>query len=127
MPVRRASGFEQNRLQMLIAILSKRAGIKLGDQDIYVNVIGGLSLEEPAVDLAICGAIVSAVKGTISPATSLYLGEVGLGGEVRSVPLLERRLEEAKRMGMTQAYIPSKKIPKTVGIELKMISSLKEL
>ena len=105
MPVRRASGFDQNRLQMLTAILSKRAGLKLGDQDIYVNVIGGLELTEPAADLAICAAIVSAQKNQALPPT-LYVGEVGLGGEVRSVPLLEKRISEAKRLGIKNFATP---------------------
>ncbi len=98
-PVRRASGFDQNRLQMLCAILSKRAGLKLGESDVYVNVIGGLQLEEPAADLAVCAAIIGAYKGTVAGPV-LYVGEVGLGGEVRSVHGLERRTTEAKRMGI---------------------------
>jgi DNA repair protein RadA/Sms len=99
MPVRRASGFDQNRLQMLCAILSRRAGHKLGDMDVYVNVVGGLTLREPAADLAVCAAIVSALRGEALPRT-LFVGEVGLGGEVRTVPLLERRAAEAQRMGI---------------------------
>ncbi|MFH1405200.1 MAG: DNA repair protein RadA [Patescibacteria group bacterium] len=105
MPIRRASGFDQNRLQMLCAILSKRAGLKLGDQDIYINVIGGLDLKEPAVDLAICAAIISAYKGEAKLAT-LFVGEVGLGGEVRSVPFLDRRISEAKRLGIEKTVTP---------------------
>ncbi len=104
-PVRRASGFDGNRLQMLCAILSKRAGLKLAEQDVFVNVIGGLALEEPAADLAVCAAITSAVHGTASEPT-VYVGEVGLGGEVRSVPFLERRLAEAKRLGIEHAVTP---------------------
>lgn len=104
-PVRRASGFDGNRLQMLCAILSKRAGLKLGEQDVFVNVIGGLALDEPAVDLAVCAAITSAARNTASEPT-VYVGEVGLGGEVRSVPFLERRLAEAKRLGIEHAVTP---------------------
>lgn len=108
MPVRRASGFDQNRLQMLVAILSKRAGLKLGEKDVYVNVIGGLELKEPAADLAVCAAIVSAEKGVAHPPT-LFTGEVGLGGEVRSVPLLERRIAEAERMGIQNMVVAAGK------------------
>lgn len=118
MPVRRASGFDQNRLQMLVAILSKRAGLKLGEQDIYLNVIGGMKLTEPANDLAVCAAIVSAVLNKPREQPTVYFGEVGLGGEVRSVPLSEKRSQEAKRMGM-----PSVETAKTV----KQVVNLKNL
>ncbi len=100
MPIRRASGFDQNRLQMLVAILSKRAGLNLGEKDIYLNVIGGMKLTEPANDLAVCGAIVSADLNKSCAQATVFFGEVGLGGEVRSVPLSEKRNQEAKRMGM---------------------------
>ena len=105
-PTRRASGFDQNRLQMLCAILSKHAGLKLGESDVYVNVIGGLELREPAADLAVCAAIVSAAKNTMSEAPTVFVGEVGLGGEVRSVVQIERRVSEAKRMGIDRASTP---------------------
>ncbi len=105
-PTRRASGFDQNRLQMLCAILSKHAGLKLGESDVYVNVIGGLELREPAADLAVCAAIVSAAKNTMSEAPTVFVGEVGLGGEVRSVVQIERRVSEAKRMGIDRACTP---------------------
>jgi DNA repair protein RadA/Sms len=106
-PVRRASGFDQNRLQMLCAILSKRAGVRLSDMDVYVNVIGGLQLEEPAADLAVCASIVGAYQSVPSGPPVLYVGEVGLGGEIRSVPGLERRLTEAKRMGIEKSIGPA--------------------
>lgn len=105
-PVRRASGFDQNRLQMLCAILSKHAGLKLGDADVYVNVIGGLELREPAADLAVCAAIASAAKGEATDMPTVYVGEVGLGGEIRSVVGLERRVAEAKRMGIDRVVTP---------------------
>jgi len=105
MPVRRASGFDQNRLQMLTAILSKRAGLQLGDMDVYVNIIGGLALTEPAADLAVCAAIKSAHRGAAVEPT-VFIGEVGLGGEVRSVPFMDRRIAEAKRMGIDRSATP---------------------
>ena len=105
-PVRRASGFDQNRLQMLCAILSKHAGLKLGESDVYVNVIGGLELREPAADLAVCAAIVSAYKNATSSSPTVYVGEVGLGGEVRSVIHLDRRASESKRMGIETVVTP---------------------
>lgn len=105
-PVRRASGIDQNRLQMLIAILSRRLNLSLGDKDVFVNVVGGLSVKEPAADLAVCAAIISALKGTLTPKDALFVGEVGLGGEVRSVSHLERRLKEAGRLGLNEAFVP---------------------
>jgi len=120
-PTRRASGFDVNRLQMLCAILAKRTGLKLGEQDVYVNVIGGLTLEEPAVDLAICAAILQAATNQADLEPTVYLGEVGLGGEVRSVPLLDRRLEEARRLGIIKAVIPDKKQPTKAGVDIRPI------
>ncbi|PJE76826.1 DNA repair protein RadA [Candidatus Uhrbacteria bacterium CG10_big_fil_rev_8_21_14_0_10_48_16] len=126
-PVRRASGFDQNRLQMLVAILSKRAGMKLGDKDVYINVIGGMSLNEPASDLAICSAIVGAFKNHADPEATVYIGEVGLGGEIRSAPLTERRLIEASRLGIARAVIPAKAKVKKIEIELKQVENIKDL
>lgn len=105
-PVRRTSGFDAARLQMLIAIIGKRAGVRVGDHDIYINVVGGMKVREPAVDLAVCAAIISSVKDKAFPDKSIILGELGLGGEVRSVPMLKRRLKEAERLGITKSYTP---------------------
>lgn len=105
-PVRRASGFDQNRLQMLIAILSKRAQLNLGEQDVYVNVIGGMKLTEPAVDLAVCAAIVGAAKNITLEKPTVFFGEVGLGGEIRRVPMSEKRLSECKRLGIETMHGP---------------------
>lgn len=106
-PVRRASGFDVNRLQMLSAILSSRAGANLGDKDIYVNVIGGMELNEPAADLAVCAAILSAASNKANTEPTVYFGEVGLGGEVRSVLGAERRLKEADRVGLKKSVTPA--------------------
>ncbi|KKT67947.1 MAG: repair protein radA protein, partial [Candidatus Uhrbacteria bacterium GW2011_GWF2_44_350] len=116
-PVRRASGFDVNRLQMLSAILSSRAGANLGDKDIYVNVIGGMELDEPAADLAVCAAILSATSNKIEKEPTVYFGEVGLSGEVRSVVGAERRLKEAERLGIKKSVGPGvvKKVVELVG------------
>jgi len=126
-PTRRASGFDQNRLQMLVAILSKHAGLKLGEQDIYVNVIGGMHLKEPAADLAVCAAITSATKNQSTQTPTVFLGEVGLGGETRSIPMLEKRLNEIARLNIPSAVVPIKGKIKEMGIELRRIGSIKEL
>ena len=126
-PVRRASGFDQNRLQMLVAILSKRAGLKLGEQDVYVNVIGGMKLSEPAADLAICAAIKGAFLNQADPVATVYIGEVGLGGEVRSAPLTHKRLNETSRLGIERAVIPAKARVKIEGVEIKRVGNVKEV
>ncbi|MFH1089748.1 MAG: DNA repair protein RadA [Candidatus Uhrbacteria bacterium] len=136
-PVRRASGFDVNRLQMLSAILSSRAGLNLGDKDIYVNVIGGMELKEPAADLAVCAAILSAVKpppltpppkaGGENTEPMVYFGEVGLGGEVRSVLGAERRLNEVARIGLKRAAVPQKNIGEIKSLEVVGVKSVREL
>ncbi len=98
-PVRRTSGYDVGRLQMLLAILSKRAGVRAYDQDVYVNVVGGLKLDEPSADLAVAAAILSAIDNVTFPAKTIVIGELGLGGEVRSVAFSERRRKEAERLG----------------------------
>jgi DNA repair protein RadA/Sms len=105
-PVRRANGMDQNRLQMLIAILSKRAGLHLGESDVYVNVVGGMQLKEPASDLAVCAAIMSAAKNRIDSEPIVYIGEVGLGGEIRNVMAVDKRVTEAKRVGIEKSVTP---------------------
>jgi len=105
-PVRRTSGYDASRLQMLLAIISKRAGIKVYDQDVYVNVVGGIKIDEHSADLAVAAAIISAINEKTFPADMIILGELGLGGEVRSVPFLERRLKEAERLGMPTSLTP---------------------
>ncbi len=98
-PVRRTSGYDAGRLQMLLAILSKRAGARVYDQDVYVNVVGGMKIDAPSADLAVAAAILSAISNKPFPAETLVIGELGLGGEVRTVPFLERRTKEADRLG----------------------------
>ncbi len=105
-PRRMANGFDQSRLHMLLAVLTKRAGLRLADQDVYVNVVGGLELAEPAVDLAVCLAIASSVADVALPAELAAVGEVGLAGELRSVFTLEERVREAARRGYTRVFVP---------------------
>ncbi|MEK7458892.1 MAG: DNA repair protein RadA [Patescibacteria group bacterium] len=105
-PVRRTSGYDASRLQMLLAIVGKRAGVKVNDHDVYVNVVGGLKVSEKAADLAVAAAIMSAMANKVVPANTVVVGELGLGGEVRNVPFLDRRLKEADRLGLTAAITP---------------------
>lgn len=106
-PKRTAVGIDLNRLNLLVAVLSKRAGLGLNNQDIYVNVVGGLKLIEPACDLAIILAIASALKNQSIPDDLVAFGEVGLSGEVRTVGAADRRTAEAKRLGFTRAIGPT--------------------
>lgn len=101
-PVRKSSGFDNNRLQMLVAVLSKRTKIPLSNQDIHVNIVGGLKIKEPAVDLAVCLSIVSAFTDKIIPNNLIAIGEVGLSGEVRKVSRLNERIKEAKKLGFNK-------------------------
>jgi DNA repair protein RadA/Sms len=127
---RTANGFDVNRLQMLIAVLTKRVGIGLADQDIYVNVVGGLRLSEPAVDLGVALAVASSFRETRVSPQLVALGEVGLSGELRSVGQLERRLQEAASLGFKQALVPATlgrgMVRPPDGLTLTRVSSLGE-
>lgn len=105
-PKRTASGFDLNRLNLLIAVLERRTKLNLSDKDIYINVVGGLKLNDPAADLAICMAIASAAAGKRLGDELVVFGEVGLGGEIRSVHSADRRIAEAKKLGFTKAIAP---------------------
>jgi DNA repair protein RadA/Sms len=104
-PRRVASGIDSRRLLLMIAVLEKRVGMRLLDQDVYVNVPGGVTVEDPAVDLAVICAIASSVRNEPLPSDLVVLGEVGLAGEVRAVGQAGRRLTEAARMGCVRALM----------------------
>jgi DNA repair protein RadA/Sms len=105
-PKRTASGIDLNRVNLLIAMLERRTKLKLAEKDIYINVVGGIRLSEPATDLAVCMAIASAAKGMQVKKNAVVFGEVGLSGEVRHVPFMEKRLAEAKKLGFEAAIGP---------------------
>ena len=105
-PRRTTNGFDAGRLALLLAVLEKRAGVSLFNQDVYVNVAGGLSLSEPAADLALCAAVASSVRDVCIPGDWAVMGEVGLAGEIRAVSQCERRLSECERLGFTSAVLP---------------------
>lgn len=105
-PKRTASGFDINRLNVLIAVLERRTKLKLAESDIFVNVVGGLRLQDPAADLAVCMAIASAAAQRKLDEKLVVYGEVGLSGEVRSVVAADRRAKEAKKLGFTGAIAP---------------------
>ncbi|CAA9293863.1 MAG: DNA repair protein RadA [uncultured Chloroflexi bacterium] len=106
-PRRTAVGIDQNRLALLVAVLGKRLGLQLGSQDVYVNVVAGLKIAEPAVDLGVALAIGSSARETPIDRGTVAVGEIGLGGELRTVSQIERRLSEAARLGFERAIIPA--------------------
>ena len=105
-PKRTANGIDYNRLAVLIAVIEKRAGIGLGTQDVYLNVVSGIRIAEPAVDLGVVLACVSSYKNVSIPQDVVAIGEVGLTGEVRAVNMIEKRLKEAERLGFKKCIIP---------------------
>jgi len=106
MPRRMASGIDQGRLSLLLAVLEKRVGLSLVADDVYVNVAGGMTIDEPAADLAVVAAIASSVRNRALRPRTVAFGEVGLGGEVRGVPQTALRLREAAQLGFGRAVIP---------------------
>ncbi len=105
-PKRTASGIDLNRLNLLVAVLSQRTKLDLSSSDVYVNIVGGLKITEPAADLAVCMAVASAARGMRPRDDAVVFGEVGLSGEVRHVPMLEKRLAEAKKLKFGYAIGP---------------------
>jgi DNA repair protein RadA/Sms len=108
LPRRSTNGLDSNRLQLLVAVLQKRVGLKLGEQDIFANVVGGMRIVEPAADLATALAIASSNNERVIDSRTVAIGEIGLSGEIRSVTHLERRLAEASRLGFARAIIPAR-------------------
>ena len=106
LPRRTANGIDYNRLAVLIAVLEKKVGINLGNQDVYLNVVSGLKINEPAIDLGIIAATVSSFKNIPIDKKTVVLGEVGLTGEIRSVNLIEKRIKEAEKLGFKKCIIP---------------------
>lgn len=122
-PKRTASGIDLNRLNLLVAMLERRTKLNLSDKDIYINIVGGIRVTEPAADLAICMAIGSASKGLPLKQNAAVFGEVGLSGEVRSVPYIDKRVAEAKKMGLEVAIGPK---PRD-GVKDKLLYPVKDI
>jgi DNA repair protein RadA/Sms len=104
-PQRSSTGFDNKRLQMLLAVLEKRGGFRLGTQDVFLNVAGGLRVEDPAIDLAVVTSLASSYEDSYVPPSICFAGEVGLGGEVRAVNRIEGRIAEAEKLGFKKIYI----------------------
>ena len=119
-PKRLATGLEQNRLAMLLAVLNRHAGIPCFDQDVFINAVGGVKIAEPAVDLAVILSIVSSLKNKPLENKLIVFGEVGLAGEVRPVQGGQMRLKEAAKLGFTKAIVPKANAPKSNSPQAKI-------
>jgi DNA repair protein RadA/Sms len=128
-PQRVATGFDGRRLALLLAVLDKRAGLNFSQLDVFLNVVGGMQLKEPAGDLAVAAALASSIYDRALPHDAVFLGEVGLGGEIRPVSQTERRLAEAAKMGMTTGYVAERGVPRRApaGIRAVGVRTVREL
>ncbi len=120
-PQRVASGVDSRRLALLLAVLDKRGGFSCAQLDVFCNIVGGMRVQEPAVDLAIAAAIASSIVDKPLPARAIFLGELGLGGEVRPVSQVERRVAEAAKLGMTVAYLSERAMPRRVPDDMQIV------
>ena len=107
MPQRNTTGFDYRRLSLLLAVLEKRVGLNLGQQDVFVNIAGGIKIDEPAVDLGIAASITSSLRDRPVDSASVAVGEIGLGGEIRTIGHIEKRIQEATKLGFKRIVIPA--------------------
>ncbi len=130
-PQRTSNGFDLRRLQMLLAVLEKRGGFRLGTQDVFLNVAGGLKVDDPAIDLAVCTSIVSSYEDLVIPHTCCFSAEVGLGGEVRPVNRIEARISEAAKLGFDKIFVSKNNLkgvnPENFNIKIMGVSKLEEV
>ncbi|HVZ38803.1 MAG TPA: DNA repair protein RadA [Candidatus Kapabacteria bacterium] len=128
-PQRAATGFDYKRLQMLLAVLEKRLGLGLGQFDVFVNIAGGVRVDDPAVDLAVAAAIVSSYRDVPADSGTVVVGEVGLGGEIRTVAQVEQRIAEAAKLGFQGVITPAsnlKRISQRGGLRIQGVSTVQE-
>jgi DNA repair protein RadA/Sms len=128
-PQRTPTGFDTKRLQMLLAVLEKRAGVQVGLFDVFVNVAGGVRVDEPAIDLGMALAVVSSLRNRPVDAQAVAVGEVGLGGEVRTVSQMEKRIAEAGKLGFSRIIIPrnnARGLKTPPGIDVVQVETIDE-
>lgn len=129
-PQRSVTGFDQRRMNMLLAVLEKRAGFKLAAKDVFLNIAGGLKVSDPALDLAVISAILSSNFDTALPERTCFTGEVGLSGEIRAVSRIEQRVQEAAKLGMDTILIPAGNLkgaaPDQFGIKILEVSKVED-
>ena len=126
-PRRAVNGMDNSRVILLLAVMEKRAGVRLYDRDVYINVAGGLDLTEPAADLAVCCAVASSVCDQVLPQDTCVIGEVGLAGEVRAVPRIERRVQECRRLGFRHMICPrdsAENLKELEGVEVRGVDTI---
>jgi DNA repair protein RadA/Sms len=126
-PQRTATGFDGRRLQMLLAVLERRAGLHMGQYDVFVNVAGGVRIDEPAADLGMALSIVSSVRDVPADSGAVVIGEVGLGGEIRRVSHAEKRVAEARKLGFTRVILPARNLSSQgfgPGLELTEVETI---
>ncbi len=127
-PQRTATGFDSKRLQMLLAVLEKRVGLHIGQYDVFVNVAGGVRADEPAIDLGMALSIVSSLKDISVDSRAVAVGEIGLGGEIRTINQIEKRIAEARKLGFTRVIAPRNNLKglKSNGVELVPVDTVEE-
>jgi DNA repair protein RadA/Sms len=129
MPQRTATGFDLRRLQMLLAVLEKRVGITTGSHDVFVNVAGGIRIDEPAADLGIASSIVSSLRDVPVDSQTVAIGEIGLGGEIRTIAYCDKRVQEAAKLGFKKIVVPqsnAKKMKSSNGIAIVGVETIQE-
>lgn len=127
-PKRTGSGIDLSRVQLLSAVVTESTSTNLQVRDVYVNIVGGIKIKEPAIDLAVCAAMISGAKKQEIPKEMVFIGEVGLTGEIRTVTEIEKRIKEAKRLGFKQVVIPrTLKMFKSNDLKIITISNLREI
>jgi DNA repair protein RadA/Sms len=130
-PQRSSTGFDAKRLNMLLAVLEKRGGFKLGTQDVFLNIAGGFKVEDPAIDLAVCSSILSSFDDIAIPGTVCFAAEVGLSGEIRAVNRIEQRISEAEKLGFKEIYISKFNVKgldtRRLAIKVHPVSKLEEV
>ena len=128
-PRRTTVGTDFNRVNLLMAVLERKAGLSLGDMDAYVNIAGGMKMTEPSVDLAICMALASSCRDFVIPDSTMVFGEVGLSGEIRAVGMADQRVQEAKKLGFETVILPEvcrSSVRNKEGIRLIFVSQIRE-
>jgi DNA repair protein RadA/Sms len=137
-PQRTATGFDTKRMSMLLAVLEKRCGFKLGAKDVFLNITGGIRVEDPAIDLGLAAAIISSHEDIPIPFKTCFAGEIGLSGEIRAVNRVEQRIAEAQKLGFEQIFISKYNLPSSAqdkkrmdlsryNIEIKAVASIEEV
>jgi DNA repair protein RadA/Sms len=128
-PQRNSNGYDAKRLNMLLAILEKKCGLKMGLQDVFINIAGGLRIEDPGIDLGIVAAIVSSYENVSVDSKIAFIGEVGLSGEIRAVNRIEQRIAEAEKLGFSTIFVSkyNKISAKFPGIKVVLVSKIEEV